>query len=91
MVHTFKINGTAHHYTTEELLNAWREGNDAGYGYAVGDEKDTPEEAARAEGLEQVTQIDCTGVVAAVYVFDIVVICDADGPWAVDVGDCLEK
>ena len=66
-------------------LAAWRAGNDSGDGYAVGAPGDTPEQAARREGLG-IVEVDEEGRVLAHADGRRIIICDANGPWAVAVG-----
>jgi hypothetical protein len=74
-------------YEQSELLSAWRRGNDAGEGYAVGSDDDTPREAAESELLEDIQEITSDGVVACVDGHKIVVIADSNGAWAVPIKD----
>lgn len=69
-----------------ELKRLWREGNDQGRGYAIGDEDMNPRAAAKEGGLENVQKIDPEGNVVGILAGDIIVVCDANGPWAVTVG-----
>lgn len=81
-----------------DLIEAWKRGNDAGNGYAVGLETDTPRQAVGASSLTYRGDLDPSG--GSVVSSDcerIVVVRDANGPWAVDVtsmfddsGDLLE-
>lgn len=66
-------------------IAAWRAGNDSGDGYAVGEDSDTPEQAARRDGLE-IVEVDDEGRVLAHADGRRIIICDANGPWAVRVG-----
>jgi hypothetical protein len=72
-------------YEASELLYTWRQGNDAGEGYAVGGDDDTPREAAESELLEDIQEITPDGVVACVDGHKVVVIADCNGPWAVTI------
>jgi len=69
----------------EKLLEMWRKGNDAGLGYAIGHEDDTPLEAAERSGHESITEITPEGSVVCHDGHDMIVICDHNGPWAVKV------
>lgn len=66
-------------------LAEWRAGNDAGRGFAVGDDGDTPEQAALRAGYE-IVEVDDEGRAVARDGSRRVVICDANGPWAVAIG-----
>lgn len=68
-----------------ELKDAWRDGNNAGKGFALGSEDMTPEEAAIDVGLENIEAIDPEGSVTGYLAGDTYVICDLYGPWAVVV------
>lgn len=70
----------------EELKKLWRRGNDAGRGYAIGEEDQSQREAAKDGGLENIQKIDQEGNVVGILDGDIIVVCDANGPWAVTVG-----
>lgn len=70
---------------SEADLAEWRAGNAGGEGYAVGDDGDTPEQAARREGLE-IVEVDDEGRVLAHADGRRIIICDANGPWAVAIG-----
>lgn len=74
----------------KELNNAWRRGNDAGCGFALGDEDMTPEEAAKSEGLENIRIIDPEGTVVGQLAGYTIVIADSHGPWAVTIGCVVE-
>lgn len=69
-----------------ELKRLWREGNDQGRGYAIGDDDMSPHQAAKDGGLENIQKIDPEGNVVGILAGDIIVVCDANGPWAVTVG-----
>jgi len=69
-----------------ELKRLWREGNDQGRGYAIGDEDMTPRQASKDGGLENIQNIDQEGNVVGIISGDIIVVCDSNGPWAVTVG-----
>jgi hypothetical protein len=79
------------HGDASELMNAWRRGNDAGRGYAVGSSPagnvsdESPTSAAEYEGYRVEGDLDPTGNIVAVDDDRIIVICDHNGPWAVDV------
>ena len=80
-------------YTRDEIRNhfaddhlpCWRIRNNAGLGYDVGEEHHTPEEAAIHEDMEIIDRGD-EGRVLAIDGNDLVLICDANGPWACTVG-----
>jgi hypothetical protein len=69
-----------------EFKRLWREGNDQGRGYAIGNEDMTPCQAAKDGGLENIQKIDPEGNVAGILAGDIIVVCNSNGPWAVTVG-----
>jgi hypothetical protein len=69
---------------SEEYIRAWRIGNDAGEGFAVGNEGMTCEEAAEAEGYTHL-EVDCTGQVLCSDGDDLIMIRDHNGPWAVRI------
>lgn len=71
--------------TNEELMDAWRRGNNAGHGWAVGREDMTPIEAALDVGLEHVRTISPEGGVVGKLAGDIIVVADSHGPWAVTI------
>jgi len=70
-----------------ELMRLWREGNDQGHGYAIGDENMSPRQAAKDGGLEAIQKIDPEGGVVGILDGGIIVVCDAHGPWAVKIID----
>ena len=83
---TIELDG--HTVPTQDLIDAWRRGNDRGEGYAPDDTtKDmTPYEAAVAAGMTKEQELDDRGAfVLAWDVYRWVVIADCHGPWAVDV------
>ena len=69
---------------SEEYIRAWRIGNDAGDGYAVGDEDMTPLQAAEDEGYTDIEE-DEIGQVLCTDGDDLVVIRDHNGPWAIRI------
>ena len=69
----------------KELMDAWRQGNNAGHGYALGNEDMTPVEAARDAGLENIQTITPEGAVFGELAGDVIVIADHNGPWAVTI------
>lgn len=69
---------------SEEYIKAWRIGNDKGNGYAVGDDDMSCSQAAEHEGYTDIEE-DETGQVLATDGEDLVVIRDANGPWAVRI------
>ena len=71
-------------YNWDAIERQWDRGNDAGEGFAVGAESDSPREAAQRDGLSIRGQFrgcvlaqDTTGEYLAIF--------DANGPWAVYV------
>jgi hypothetical protein len=76
-------------FTDEEINELWEAGNNAGNGYPVGEPGMTPWEAAEAEGMEDIRTFDTPTTerteVVAHDVYKWVAICDANGPWAVDI------
>ena len=71
-------------YNWDAIEKQWDKGNDAGEGFSVGAETDSPREAAQRDGLSYrdghrgaVLAQDTTGQYLAIY--------DANGPWAVYV------
>jgi hypothetical protein len=70
-----------------DLMNMWRKGNDAGKGFAVGEETDSPSEAAEREGYENILVISPEGNVICNDDDRSIVVCDSHGPWAVDITD----
>lgn len=71
-------------YDWTSIERQWDRGNEAGEGFAVGSESDSPRDAAMRDGLSYrdshrgaVLAQDTTGQYLAIY--------DADGPWAVYV------
>jgi hypothetical protein len=80
-----------YHVDAIELMDAWRRGNDAGEGYAVGGESQSPSQAADEEGIRESGDLDPTGNIVAVSGDRLIVICDANGPWAVDVTDAIDE
>jgi hypothetical protein len=67
-----------------EYIRAWKIGNDAGHGFAVGDDDMTCEQAAEAEGYTDL-EVDATGQVLCTDEDDLVMIRDHNGPWAVRI------
>lgn len=73
-------------WTDEELLAAWRHGNDNGNGWGIGLPGMTPMEAAEDYGLIEIETISGDGcVVGCDGDGTAVVVCDSNGPWAVTV------
>ena len=75
--------------TDEQITAAWRAGNDAGHGEAVGAVNHSPREAAEDDEYDVVRTFD-TGMTTsqAVIAWDgdnLIAICDSNGPWAVDI------
>lgn len=73
--------------TAQDAMDLWRNGNDAGKGYAPDDSTYdmTPYDAAEAAGMTSIETIGDTTAVLAWDVWKWVVIADCNGPWAVDV------
>jgi hypothetical protein len=67
----------------DEAMKAWREGNDAGQGFAVGKEGQSPREAAKYEGWTVVGEADNGAVLIGDSSVGWVMIADSNGPWAV--------
>ena len=80
-----------YHVNASELLDAWRKGNDAGDGYSVGEGWMTQAQASEDQGYLHQGVLDPTGNVVATWYDRVIVICDANGPWAVDVTDELDS
>jgi hypothetical protein len=76
---------------TDNFIEAWRWGNDKGEGYSIGEEYQSPMEAAQSDGLTCIIQISTDGSVLG-YKEDgsAIVVCWSHGPWAVDVTDYME-
>lgn len=79
--------------TDEEALASWKKENNAGNGYAVGEEFMSPANAAEAEGYTEINEIDPTGNVLCMDGDgdDVIVICDANGPWACKIKGAEDK
>ena len=77
--------------TDEEIESRWDEGNNAGNGYAVGETTMTPLEAAEDEQFDTIRTFDTrnsTGHCVIARDGDKwIAICDAYGPWAVDIAE----
>lgn len=82
-------------YDAADIMHQWQRGNDDGSGFSVGEETDTPTEAAEREGWEILAEIGQTGtgngpcVLAYAGAQDRnIAICDSNGPWGVfvDIG-----
>jgi len=70
----------------DEYLRAWRIENDKGHGFAVGDNTQTPKEAAEAEGFTEIEYLDPEHNVVCSDNEDLIVICECGGgPWAVRI------
>lgn len=67
-----------------DLEKAWHRGNNAGKGYAVGNEKDTPKEACKSEGWK-ILSAEYDICIAKKPDGTLVGVGDAHGPWAVDL------
>lgn len=68
----------------DEMVDMWRHGNNHGHGFAIGSIGETPMEAS--VDLENVECINSEGAVVGINPDgDIVVIVDANGPWAVNI------
>jgi len=75
-------------YDEHDLMDAWRTGNNAGEGFAIGNDDDTPQ--AAVESTDTMTHrgdLTPDGAVVASDHGRVIVVCDAGGPWAVDVTD----
>lgn len=69
-----------------DLMDAWKAGNDAGDGYAIGDDDQTPQQAIEAtDTMTHCGDISPDGTAVASDHGKIIVVADANGPWAVDV------
>lgn len=76
-------------FAVKPLLAAWSDGNDQGAGYAIGQEGQTPYEAAVEAGLT-VIHVTEDGIAIAEGVLGGYTVI-APGPWAVDVPDSEEE
>lgn len=85
---SIKIENTI--YDASELMAAFRAGNDAGNGFAVGDADMTPREAAEIDWTHR-ADLTPEGSVVATDFGRIYVVADVNGPWAVDVTDLLDE
>ena len=81
-------------YTDSEIEALWSQGNDAGRGYAVGSDSDSPWEAAEAEDMTDIRTFDTRTSLAYCVVAmdgdDLIAICDCHGPWAVNISQEVE-
>lgn len=68
----------------EEFIRAWNVGNNNGEGFEVGEQTDTPFQAAEREGYTEIEE-DETGQVLATDFEDLIVIRNCNGPWAVRI------
>jgi hypothetical protein len=78
-------------YDEHDLMDAWRAGNNAGDGFALGSIDDAPQ--AAVESTNTMThQGDLTpdGAVVASDHGRVIVVCDSNGPWAVDVTEMFD-
>jgi len=77
------------HLTDSEIEALWDKGNNAGDGYAVGEANMTPREAAEAEEFDKIRTFDTRNSTSHCVVArdgdKWVAVCDANGPWAVDI------
>lgn len=87
---TIQTTNRTYHAEQGEIMDAWRHGNDAGEGYAVGEDNQSPSEAADEDGLLEQGNLDPTGNIVAVSGDRVIAICDHNGPWAVDITDALD-
>lgn len=74
-------------YDEEDLKIAWRVGNNAAMGFALGKIGNSPHEAVdAADDMACAGSVDSEGsVVAVTDRGQIMVVCDSYGPWAVNV------
>lgn len=83
------------HMTDREIYAAWRDGADSGRGYAVGETKMTPMEAAEYDEMTDIRTYDTPTSLATCVVArdgdDIIAIGDIYGPWAVKIGSMAAK
>ena len=75
--------------TDSEIESAWDAGNNAGEGYAVGEDGMTPLQAAEHEEMDDIRTCNTHGSTGHCVIArdgaKWVAICDANGPWAVDI------
>jgi hypothetical protein len=76
-------------YLDTDTINAWRRGNDSGNGFGVGDENDSPAEAALRAGWTVLLDA-ADGVVAKDAEGRTVIVCDCYGPWGVYAVDAMQ-
>lgn len=71
--------------THEEMINEWRNGNNAGRGYPIGREDDSLEDAADSAGWDVIDTVYPEGHLICDTGAGTVLLCDHNGPWVVDV------
>lgn len=67
-----------------QWMAAWRKGNNKGDGYPIGNDNDTPEKAAK-RAKKKIVDKSSAGCVLCQSSSGYTVICDSNGPWAVDI------
>ena len=76
----------------KEITTSWSQGNDAGLGFPVGAEGQSPWDAAEAEGYEHIREFDTNCELGTNVVAwdgsDWVAICS--GPWAVVIPEACQ-
>ena len=83
------MNSNILNLTDREIESLWDKGNNAGDGYPVGEASMTPREAAETEDFDEIRTFDTRNSTSYCVVArdgdKWVAICDANGPWAVDI------
>lgn len=74
--------------TLSEAIYQWRECNDNGEGYPVGNLTDDPHDAAKREGWRILGMTEWGAVLCRRQPRGLTMIADANGPWAVDLATC---
>lgn len=78
-------------YDEHDLMDAWRAGNNAGDGLAIGEDDDTPQAAVESTTMTHQGDLTPDGAVVASDHGRVIVVCDSNGPWAVDVTDKFDR
>lgn len=72
----------------ERIYHCWQLGNQAGFGFAIGEADDSPAQALTREGYELIAEIEDLAI-GTNYINSIIAVTNNYSPWAVDITEHL--
>ena len=72
----------------DQIYHCWQLGNQAGFGFAIGETDDSPAQALTREGYELIAEIEDLAI-GTNYINSIIAVTNPYSPWAVDITEHL--